>query len=836
MKSIFKHLMRNISEKKLRTTILIFTILFSTMVLFIALSLNTIMNDTYQTILKGTYVDANIIITKENDETDPFYESAAIDTDSISIDARADIIQATGKTLLNNEREKVQIMGTSFENAEDLGLVNSLQTTSNFTLSDNEAVISQKTASDFDLDTGDTLKVSLAEKTRTFRIAAISETNGVFYRELDDIQVIIPHQTLQDILAAGSKFTSSLLQVPEDDLSDSIAALKENNTNAHFSIQKPGAHESKTRDTETFQITMIAAIAIIILIGSYVIISLAKVIVTERLPVIGTFRSIGTTKRTMHSILALEFLIYGLIGATLGIITAYFLLPFVADIFNEYKTYGVETDVSYNVAYITISYFFGLIFPTIISLFHIIKASSKPLKDTILNTAQTKKERSMITVIMGFIFVCISFTLFFINKQDDQLPAAISFFLLLLGILFLMPVFLNGISLFLGRLMKNIGSGELLLSIKNIANNKVVVNNCSMIIVVFLLMLMIGTTGKGLDSYVTNALQSGYDIIISDLDEDPSEYEAAADSADITDTNVLYIDLASYNINNKSGEFSMIAVDDINAFASFYDGVGFKGDAKDNFSRTKDGVIIDAYQKDRYGLEIGDTIQLKTTSSQDDTDFFDVVIAGVMDGSVLNSNKTSVLIHKDIYSDHFTTETPKIALKVRNGTDAETVKKELSEKYVATNLSIHTFEEMIAGQKETIDTLLSGIIVVVLFGLLIGLLGITNNFIVSFIQRKKEYAVLYSVSMSRSQLIKMLFYEMLMTFVALLIIGFIGGYAMFIIMVKLLVSLGLVIPISFHYGLFGILSGAAFILLALSTLSTVKRVKQLNILKQLRYE
>src|SRR5699024_2204647 len=144
--------------------------------------------------------------------------------------------------------------------------------------------------------------------------------------------------------------------------------------------------------------------------------------------------------------------------------------------------------------------------------------------------------------------------------------------------------------------------------------------------------------------------------------------------------------------------------------------------------------------------------------------------------------------------------------------------------------------EMIAGQKETIDTLLSGIIVVVLFGLLIGLLGITNNFIVSFIQRKKEYAVLYSVSMSRSQLIKMLFYEMLMTFVALLIIGFIGGYAMFIIMVKLLVSLGLVIPISFHYGLFGILSGAAFILLALSTLSTVKRVKQLNILKQLRYE
>src|SRR5699024_148379 len=149
-------------------------------------------------------------------------------------------------------------------------------------------------------------------------------------------------------------------------------------------------------------------------------------------------------------------------------------------------------------------------------------------------------------------------------------------------------------------------------------------------------------------------------------------------------------------------------------------------------------------------------IRLSTTSSSDENTYFEAVIAGVMDGSVLNSNKTSVLIHTDLYNAHFGTTTPKIALKVANDFDVDAVKNELSDMYMDTNLSILTFDEMIAGQKETIDTLLNGIVVVVLSGLIIGLLGITNNFIVSFTQRKKEYAVLYSVSMSRTQLVKML--------------------------------------------------------------------------------
>jgi len=58
------------------------------------------------------------------------------------------------------------------------------------------------------------------------------------------------------------------------------------------------------------------------------------------MPITGVFRSIGATKRMINRILRLEFLCYGIIGAFIGLILAFFLLPTVADQFNvSYLSY-----------------------------------------------------------------------------------------------------------------------------------------------------------------------------------------------------------------------------------------------------------------------------------------------------------------------------------------------------------------------------------------------------------------------------------------------------------------------------------------------------------------
>src|SRR5690625_5808456 len=50
------------------------------------------------------------------------------------------------------------------------------------------------------------------------------------------------------------------------------------------------------RDEETIQTKMFSANVIIVMISAYVILSLSKVIIAERMPTVGTFRSLGATK------------------------------------------------------------------------------------------------------------------------------------------------------------------------------------------------------------------------------------------------------------------------------------------------------------------------------------------------------------------------------------------------------------------------------------------------------------------------------------------------------------------------------------------------------------
>src|SRR5690606_29327057 len=139
--------------------------------------------------------------------------------------------------------------------------------------------------------------------------------------------------------------------------------------------------ETILRDEQTFQMVMMLSIIIIVLISAYVISSLTKLIITERLPVMGTFRSVGAHKGMMNRVLFLEFFVYGVVGSIFGMVLAVIFLPYAADVFNEYKEYGVETIVTYDVVYLLTALLFGMLFPAFINFFQILKANRKPLKE-----------------------------------------------------------------------------------------------------------------------------------------------------------------------------------------------------------------------------------------------------------------------------------------------------------------------------------------------------------------------------------------------------------------------------------------------------------------------
>ncbi len=74
----------------------------------------------------------------------------------------------------------------------------------------------------------------------------------------------------------------------------------------------------------------------------FIIYSSYKVITLERLPIIGTFRSIGAAKKTLTGILMLESSLYGCIGGLLGIPTGILVLKCILQGMSRSLSQGIE--------------------------------------------------------------------------------------------------------------------------------------------------------------------------------------------------------------------------------------------------------------------------------------------------------------------------------------------------------------------------------------------------------------------------------------------------------------------------------------------------------------
>lgn len=824
-------------EKKLRSFIMLLTITLSTMVLFIGLSLNGIINNTYTTMNKGIYGDGNILITKATDEDNPLFNLQDIETDSIDIEERLDLIQAVGTSEYNDKDIKVSLTGLDTKTASNMNLIHPIDSPKDVTLNQNEAIISSRSASNYDLDIGDEITVDINNEPYTFSIGAISEDSGLYFSEKEGILLVTSTRQINDMYETEQLLSQVLLKVDNEKTDHIIETLADKNTN--FSVQQTNQIDTVKRDEETFQTAVVLAIGIIVMISAYVIFSLSKVIVSERMPVLGTFRSVGASKRITNRMLRLEFLFYGIIGAVVGMLLAMLLLPIVADSFNEYKAFGAKTVVTYHPVYLTIAFAFGAIFPVIGGMFHIFQASKQPLKDIILHTPHTKQERSIRSVCIGLFLLISSLGLHFYNTKDNLLVAIGAVLMVFIAIVLLMPTCLHVISSFTNKVLTHMHQGELTLGIKNIANNKTVSNNASMIIVVFLLLLMIGTTSAGIDLYIKNTIERDFDVTIYDIDADFSKFEDVATVEGVSDSYMQHISEANYDIHGDHDTFIVYAIEDINQFDQFYSGATLLQDAKTNFNTIDNGIILDEYQANRYSLDVGDKILLEPLDKENQPVHekeIEVAIAGIMEAASLTTNRDIIIMSLNDYNDHFVDIYNQILVKAKDPSKAKTVKEDIEGRYSDAEMTVQTFDELLGSQKETVDTLIQGVLLIILLGLIIGLLGISNNLLVSFAERKKEYAVLYSVCMSRLQLIKMLMYEMLMTFISVMIIGFAAGFWMTFVWSRLLYAVGLRIQFSFNYELFFILSGAVFVLLVLATWTIVRKVTKLDVLHELRYE
>ncbi|MCX8014949.1 MAG: FtsX-like permease family protein, partial [candidate division WOR-3 bacterium] len=140
-------------------------------------------------------------------------------------------------------------------------------------------------------------------------------------------------------------------------------------------------------------------------------------------------------------------------------------------------------------------------------------------------------------------------------------------------------------------------------------------------------------------------------------------------------------------------------------------------------------------------------------------------------------------------------------VKVKDKSKVQEVKKAISDKFKE-----GAFVETVEGAKKINETSGQGIAMVlqgfVVFSVVIGVFGIFNNFLISFMTRKKVLGMLRSIGMSKGQMIKMLIAETVSVAVFGSIVGCVAAVLMITTLDILSTAASVILPISYAQEVF----------------------------------
>ncbi|MCU6195174.1 FtsX-like permease family protein, partial [Enterobacter sichuanensis] len=133
------------------------------------------------------------------------------------------------------------------------------------------------------------------------------------------VNALLPKETLSKIINKGSGYTRVLIESEEEITENLVNKLSEELSTEKYMVSNT-INETNTTSVsilKTMPFFLISFFALTLSI--FIIYSSYKVITLERLPFIGTFRSIGANEKTVTRILMLESILYGSIGGLIAI-------------------------------------------------------------------------------------------------------------------------------------------------------------------------------------------------------------------------------------------------------------------------------------------------------------------------------------------------------------------------------------------------------------------------------------------------------------------------------------------------------------------------------------
>lgn len=750
MKIILKYILNNVKERKTRTAVMLLSILLSTTLLFVSFSISDSYESAQRKMSRGMAGSATISVTATGDKKNIGINSLPkLSSMGVSVGMLED-------SSLYHEKgyyETVDLIAADLSQLNQINKPRLLDGREITNFSGNKIILPDRFTSKYGINKGDTINLHIGGKPVSFEVAEIAAYDTVFLRHTRGATALLPLSTLTELLGQKDGYSEILIKPAKDVSTGSlISELKAALPDSGYLVSKTINEAQINADARQKSMPFFLISFFSLTISVFIIYSSYKVITLDRMPVIGTFRSIGATQKAVTQILILESLLYGLMGGVIGIPAGILVLKFILQGMGQSLSQGIEIPVVISPSGIIISFTVAIAVSLLSAWLPIHRASRLPIKEVVLGTVEEKRIPRHYLVGIGFaLFLFSIFLPKVVSGKMLYLAGGFSLLGLIAATILIIPLLTNLASMGMEHLYGLIFNNEGRLAARNIRNNRNISQNITLLFISISAIIAISVVGNFVTTYISDVFNGAKLQGFADGEMDP-DFVAQVKKMDGIDK-VLPLYVFKNCVKGNGLTFSRLeATDNLewynSMFALHYTRSSMQKQAVSAFAAKRSIIISESCIK-RTGFSVGDTLTLS-----DGTVTNSYTIAGSFKSRA--TDVEAVIPSRYAVSD-FTMKN--YGFLGYTGADPEAIMVQIRDLFGNTSNWSRTVEEFNTDALSTVGAFLQPMHSMTYFILLLATVGVINNLLINYMQKRRAIAMYKSVGLSNRQNRKMTLIE-----------------------------------------------------------------------------
>ena len=840
---ILKYILKNIWEKKLRTFLIVISITCSAALFFASNAIADTMTVMYENQMRMQTGQAALLIRPGDTAPSPFFRIASESVEGVALTAGevsmggVYTVPRNGGDSAHSQTAQLHVRGFRLEELAIFNPVDFRQKAVGRPFAGNHIILSQLFADRYGFETGDVIDLEIQGSLRRLVVWGIARPTGIFRDspQSETRTAILPLEYAAALAGVqGSVHTAYVVPSPGAETTEVQARLKEHYP--RHEVQPPFSPGDISGMLDVIVMPLLLMTATVLFISIFIIYSTFKVITVERLPVIGTFRSIGATRRTTDGVLLGESLVYGVLGGLLGMgVGTGVLYGMTAILANDPWSGQMEFSMEFGPGQLLSAFLLAVGVSLVSSWVPIARVSKIPIKDLVLNLVDSHRRRKTWKMVAAVAFILFGTLAPRTAPHALALPAsALGMFASMNGVVMAVPLLTSAFLFLFGPVYGLIFGNEGTLALKNLKDNKNILNNITLLTMGIAVLLMINTISYSVGVEVLNAYRDWqFDLMVSIGQADRSTEQSLRAVPGVASTYPAREQWGEVRVSSHDYPIRYLqGVDPL----TYRDFMAFRpldgADADELLAKLSEGrnIIPASMMQKTLQLEVGDVLTLEMPTGPRNYQ-----VIGFHDSLMMNGS--NAIIHQQYYrSDVGSRFIDSYFVRVEEGVDPDKVLAAIRSKFQRRGFWGQTnqaMEDMNTEANNQFFVILKGFS---LLAMVIGVFGVFNNYVISFIERQRSLAIMKSVGMSRRQVVKMIFAEAVSGGCIAGAVGVIGSILMLLGVPYLMDAANVPIAIHFVHRFFIIAILGGILIAVLASLSPALKNARMSIVEAIKYE